>query len=117
MLDLMQPLPATRHRPFLNGEQFNEETLRILGVAFEQICVALRIGHCDDDVKHAIANKIIALARTGERNPDLLCERTLEDIPARRARTAGRGAWTISLLGWSVMRRQGDRGTRYRMRA
>ena len=51
MLDLMQPLPARRHRPFLNGEQFNEETLRILGVAFEQICVALRIGHCDDDVK------------------------------------------------------------------
>src|SRR6516162_3065863 len=41
---------------------------------------SLRTGDCDDDVKQAIANKIIALAKTGERNPDLLCERALEDI-------------------------------------
>jgi hypothetical protein len=25
-------------RPFLNGEQFDQETVRILGVAFEQVC-------------------------------------------------------------------------------
>jgi hypothetical protein len=40
----------------------------------------LRIGDCDDHVKQAIANKIIELAKTGERNPDLLCERALQDI-------------------------------------
>jgi hypothetical protein len=40
----------------------------------------LRIGDCDDDVKQAIANKIIALAKTGERNPDLLCECALKEI-------------------------------------
>jgi len=67
-------------RPFLNGEQFDQETIRILGVALEQVCIALRTGDCDDDVKQAIANKIIALAKTGEHNPDLLCERALEDI-------------------------------------
>jgi hypothetical protein len=39
-------LPIT---PFLNGEQFNQDTLRILGVAFEQTCIALRIGDCNDD--------------------------------------------------------------------
>jgi len=61
-------------RPFLNGEPFDEETLRILGVAFEQVAIALRIGDCDDDVKQAIANKITELSKTGERNPDLLCE-------------------------------------------
>jgi hypothetical protein len=54
--------------------------VRILGVAFEQVCIALRIGDCDDDVNQAIANKIIALAKTGERNPDLLCECALKDI-------------------------------------
>ena len=43
-------------RPFLNGEQFDQETGRILGVAFEQVCVALRTGDCDDYVKQAIAN-------------------------------------------------------------
>jgi hypothetical protein len=67
-------------RPFLNVEQFDQETIRILGVAFEQVCIALRTGDCDDNVGQAIATKIIELAKTGERNPDLLCERALEDI-------------------------------------
>jgi len=70
-------MPLTQ---FLNGHRFDPETRRILGVAFEQVCIALRIGDCDDNVKQAIANKIIELAKTGERNPDLLCERALEDI-------------------------------------
>ena len=38
-------------RPFLNDEQFDQETIRIPGVAFAQVCVALRAGDCDDDVK------------------------------------------------------------------
>jgi len=67
-------------RPFLNGEEFDQETLRMLGVAFEQTCIALRIGDCDDEIRQAIANKIIEIAKTGERSPDLLCERALKDI-------------------------------------
>ena len=67
-------------RPFLTGEPFDQQTIRILGIAFEQVCVALRIGDCDDDVKQAIANKIIEFAKTGERSADRLCERALEDI-------------------------------------
>jgi hypothetical protein len=66
--------------PFLNGQKFDAETRRVLGVAFELVCVALRIGDCDDDVKQCIASQIIELARDGERNPDLLCERALELI-------------------------------------
>jgi hypothetical protein len=72
-------------RPYLNHEQFDQETLRILGVAFEQVCIGLRTGDCDDDVKQAIANKIIAVAKAGERNPDILCEKVFNDI--RRPRT------------------------------
>jgi hypothetical protein len=68
-------------RPFLNREeQVDQETLRVLGVAFEQVCIALRTGDCADDVKQAIANKIIAVANAGERNPDMLCEQVLKDI-------------------------------------
>jgi hypothetical protein len=66
--------------PYLNGERFEPETKRVLGVAFEQVCITLRIGASDDDVKQAIANKVIELAKAGERNPDILCERVLEDI-------------------------------------
>ncbi len=67
-------------RSFLNGEKFESETTRVLGVAFELVCVALRVGDCADDVKQAIANKIIFLAKTGERNPDVLCEQVVKDI-------------------------------------
>src|SRR5437899_7660782 len=57
--------------PYLNGQQFDPETKRILGLAFEMTCTALRIGECDDGVKQAIADKIIDLAKSGGRNPDV----------------------------------------------
>jgi len=66
--------------PFLNGEKFDSETRRVMGVALEMACLALRTGDCADDIKQAIANKIIALAKAGERNPDALCEQVLKDI-------------------------------------
>jgi hypothetical protein len=51
--------------PFLNGERFDPETTRVLGVALEMTCVALRTGDCDDGVRQAIATKIIELAKAG----------------------------------------------------
>ena len=66
--------------PFLNSERFDPETRRILGVALELACIAVRTGDCAHDVKQAIADKLIALAKTGERNPDFLCEKVLRDI-------------------------------------
>ena len=69
-----------RITPFLNGESFDSETTRVMGVALEMACLALRTGDCADDVKQAIANKIIALAKAGARNPDVLCEQILKDI-------------------------------------
>ena len=35
--------------PFLNGERFDPEDKRVLGVAFEMVCIPLRIGDSDDD--------------------------------------------------------------------
>jgi hypothetical protein len=66
--------------PFLNGERFDPETRRVLGVALELVCIAVRSGDCADDVKQAIADKLIALAKTGERNPEVLCDKVLSDI-------------------------------------
>jgi hypothetical protein len=70
---------------FLNGEKFDQETTRVMGVALEMACVGLRTGDCADDVKQAIADKIIALAKAGERNPDVLCEQVLKDIRTQPA--------------------------------
>jgi hypothetical protein len=66
--------------PFLNGERFDPESTRVLSVALEMVCIALRTGDCDDDIKQAIATKLIAFFKAGERNPDILCEEALKDI-------------------------------------
>jgi hypothetical protein len=42
--------------------------------------VALRTGDRADDVKQAISNKIIALAKTGERDPHQMYERALNKL-------------------------------------
>jgi hypothetical protein len=70
--------------PFLNGQRFDPESERVLSVALEMVCIALRTGDCDDGVRQSIATKIIDLAGAGERNPDLLCERALKDIHGGR---------------------------------
>jgi hypothetical protein len=71
--------------PFLNGERFDQESKRVLSVALEIVCIALRTGDCDDDVKQSIATKLVALAKAGERNPDILCEQVLRDIRSSEA--------------------------------
>jgi hypothetical protein len=53
-----------------------------MGVAFELARVALRLADRDDPAIAILAKRIIALAKEGERNPDLLCERALRDLRA-----------------------------------
>ena len=85
--------------PFLNGERFDLECERVLGVAFEMVCIGLRIGDCDDGVKQAIVTKLVALAKTGERNPDILCEKVLKDIHPSQQWTASDAARSSALSG------------------
>jgi len=66
--------------PYLNGQYFDPETKRIMGVAFEMTRVALRVENEADPIRAIIANKIIELAKGGERDANELCERTLADI-------------------------------------
>jgi hypothetical protein len=51
-----------------------------MGVAFEMTRAALRLVDRDDLAVAIVAKKIIELAKAGERNPDLLCERALKDL-------------------------------------
>ena len=65
---------------FLDGYKSDPETKRVMGVAFEMTRAALRLVDRDDLTIAIIAKKIIELAKAGERNPDLLCERALKDL-------------------------------------
>ena len=44
---------------FITDQNFDAETRRVLGVALELVCLALRIGDCDEDVKRSIAGQPI----------------------------------------------------------
>ena len=66
-------------RHYLQGHRFDAETARVLGVAFEMALVALQ--HADglaDPTRDAVAQKIIELAKAGERNPERLCDEALK---------------------------------------
>ena len=62
-------------RPFLNGQTFDPETARLVGIAFEAARAA--VNRPLDLTDEMIAKKIIELAKTGERNVDALCEAAL----------------------------------------
>jgi hypothetical protein len=52
-----------------------------MGVAFEIACVALHLRNRDDPATTAmVAEKIIALARAGERYANALCDRALSEL-------------------------------------
>jgi hypothetical protein len=66
-------------RPFLNGQTFDPETARLVGIAFETARAAIkRPGDLSDEM---IARAIIELAKAGERNVEVLCEAAL-NVPA-----------------------------------
>jgi hypothetical protein len=67
---------------FLEDQKFDPETKRVMGIAFEMTRAALRLTDRDDLVVATVAKRIIELAKTGEHNPDLLCERVLNDLRA-----------------------------------
>jgi hypothetical protein len=59
--------------PYLDDFGVDPETRRILDVALEKTRAYL--GLADDFANGIIANRIVELAKAGERNPDLLCAR------------------------------------------
>jgi hypothetical protein len=77
--DRGHPMPITI---YLEDQKFDPETKRVMGIAFEMTRAALRLTDLDDLVVAMVAKRIIELAKTGEHNPDLLCERVLNELRA-----------------------------------
>ena len=78
---------------YLDGQKFDGETIRQMGIAFELALASLRAApDWNDPVREALAHCIIALAKAGERDPERLCDGALRAVsPAslRRARLGG----------------------------
>ena len=63
---------------YLGDFDVDAETNRVLDVALEMTRAAL--GLADNFADGIIARQIVELSRTGERNPDLLCEGALKKL-------------------------------------
>ena len=61
---------------YLDEFDADPETKRVLAVALEMTRASLRL--TDNLIDGIIAKQIVELAKTGERNPDLLCEVALK---------------------------------------
>jgi hypothetical protein len=64
----------------LNGVKFDRETTRVMSVAFEMTRIALGLADRFDQANELVAKRIIDLAKQGECNPDVLCERALKSL-------------------------------------
>jgi hypothetical protein len=68
-------------RAYLEGQTFDGETIRLMGIAFEMALGSFgATPGCDDPVRAALAHNIIALAKAGDRNPEGLCEAALQAV-------------------------------------
>ena len=64
-------------RNYLDGERFDPETTRLLGIAFETAIQALHCSGVDHPARETIARAIIGFAKAGERDPERLCDLAL----------------------------------------
>ena len=63
--------------PYLNDAAFDSEITRAMGEAYDRVRKSLHDKGQPGVVQDIIARRIIEIARSGERDPSLLCERVL----------------------------------------
>ena len=75
-------------RSHLNGQRFDSETMRLMGLAYETTLISLRRVDRGDIANNIVAQKIIELAKYGERDPERLCEAVLSHWRPDRPKAA-----------------------------
>jgi hypothetical protein len=69
----------TVHR-LLQNLAFNQEDIERLVAAYEEALRALHISDRDDPINEVVARRIIEGARTGMRDPNVLCQMAIKDL-------------------------------------
>jgi hypothetical protein len=68
-------------RAYLDGQNFDGETIRRMGIAFEIALASLGATlDSDDPVRAELARSIIVVAEAGERDPERLCDGALKAL-------------------------------------
>jgi hypothetical protein len=64
--------------PFLTDGAFDPNDIKSMSMALDDVCEALNLG-IGNPAREVIAERIIALARKGERSPTVLRDRVLKE--------------------------------------
>ena len=67
-------------RPYLAGSAFEPETIRVMSIAFEEVCQDLGLRLRDDPATRLVAQKIVQFAQWGIRDAGTLRELTLKEF-------------------------------------
>ena len=67
-------------RPYLQGEAFDPDTVRVMGIAFENACNELGILNKHDAVTRVVARTVIDMARRGFRDEAGLTAAVMEEF-------------------------------------
>jgi hypothetical protein len=70
--------------PFVKGASFDPEHVKAMGGAFDGVIRQLDDMGQSSIAREVIAEQIIALAKSGERDPDKLCELAMDALGVRR---------------------------------
>jgi hypothetical protein len=76
----------------LNGQRFDSETIRVMGLAYEITLISLRLFDRDDIANDVVAHKIIEQANAGERDPERLCAAVVQQWGRAIAHRAAHGS-------------------------
>ena len=67
-------------RPYLHGQAFDPDTVRVMGAAFENACKELGIVGKHDAVTRIVARTVIDMAQRGFRDADSLTTAVMEEF-------------------------------------
>jgi hypothetical protein len=67
-------------RPYLQGEAFDPDAVRVMGIAFENACKELGILNKHDAVTRVVARTVIDMAQRGFRDEDSLTAAVMQEF-------------------------------------
>ena len=67
-------------RPYLQGQGFDPDTVRVMGSAFEKVCRQLGIADRHDAVTKIVARTVIDMAQRGFRDVDGLTAAVMQEF-------------------------------------
>ena len=69
---------------FLKDSEFGPEEIKVIAAAYERACEHLELKAKPEHMRQLVAKRVLALAQTGERDPQWISKRVVRDLLGRQ---------------------------------